>query len=199
MNDQLGKSHVFEIKRENDPGIIGLQIAALQKPEDASLLRAFAALENTESVKTIIGNIAALIAQKILELEGQSSGLVMPVTALIRRNIKDTEWEPTETDTLARMRIKLEDQNTAAARLICGMTLGDRALHFRAGMTGNRHFRQPQGYAATMAVVGYEAALEAAERTRERHIRPQIEPLLQKFALVVAVIRALMKKNRAIH
>lgn len=195
MNDSLEGARVINIEKENDPGIITLQLMASKRPEDESILHAFAALEQTESVETTVGNIAALIARQILKLGNASAELVMPMTALVRRNMTGQGWEPAETDTLAKMRINLEEGNSPGERMAKGIALGDRALHFRAGITGNRHFKQPKGYADTMAAIGYEAALEVAKRTRESHVKPQIEPLLQKFAIAVAVMRALMNRG----
>lgn len=195
MNNSVQKTRIIAIQTENDPGIIALQLMASQRPEDESILHAFTALEQTESAAATVGNIAAIIARKILKLGDASAGLVMPMTALVRRNITGQNWEPAETDTLAKMRINLEEGNSPGERIIKGMALGDRALHFRAGISGTRHFKQPKGYAGAMARIGYETALEAAERTRQRHIRPQIEPLLQKFAIAVAVMKALMGNN----
>ena len=157
--------------------------------DDETILESVQAYADAQEKVTLNNAIMAIIASKILKLgipEGRS--VLLPASSLVLRNIYNTGLFGKETD-LASLYEEVRSAVSLRERMEHGLSLGDRALHYRAGWRDNRHIgkvmsdEEINDYTSRMAIIGYNTAIKAAKRSSEERARiiENIVPQLRKY------------------
>jgi len=181
-----------------------LSIASAQRLDDETLLNCFGGVLDGKKV-SLPNAIRALIAEAIKELNlEEGAKMVLPVSALVLRNFRDTE---SPDSTLFSLREELFNGADPREIMKRGLALGDRAVHFAAGFRGNRclHKTMPKEedrmmYGRNMAGLGYSSALKAAASKRRsssdaRSLLDQIRPLAENLESVISILGSLKKEK----
>lgn len=182
-----------------------LSIAVAQTLDDETILNCYGGVLDGKKV-SLPNAIRALIAETIekLNLE-EGAKMVLPVSALILRNFKDTQ---SADSTLFSLRENLFNGADPHEIMQRGLALGDRAVHFAAGFRGNRclHKTMPKEedrmmYGQNMARLGYSSALKAAVSRRgrssdARSLLEQIRPLAENLQSVINILGSLKKEKQ---
>lgn len=195
------------IERQGDNLSAAQIIYTASSLSDVDILAALASLpELREGRPSRAEAVNALVAQQILD-SGIHRGapLVLPTASLISRNIRGEYFANTATDdgALWRLRKDLAESDDRFQRISTGVTLGDRATHYAAGIGGGYLERTMQihesfDYCRRMALGGYETALELARmmhNTISRVIEATIPVLMERFEDVVRILRELFNKR----
>lgn len=131
--------------------------------------------------------------------------MVLPVSALVLRRLKDTEIQDR---TLFSLREELFNGADSNAIMKSGLALGDRAAHFAAGFRGSRNLhktmpteKERMMYGRNMAQLGYSSALKAAEYKRgkstdARNLLDQVRPLAENLDPVISILGALRSDGK---
>lgn len=149
--------------------------------------------------------LSAIIADTILKL-GIKDGakLVAPAAGLVQRNLRVEDpvdpRKPMEDDTLFYLRKQMLERPDFGTKFRLAMALGDRGLHYAAGV-GGKHLKRMHSpdYAREMAGVGYGCALDMAE-ARPDHpaalsVRATVPELASRPEEVIAILRGMMEER----
>ncbi len=160
--------------------------------DDKVLLRAMIDVNDREVVGgNLTDRLAAVLARKIQSLDIKDGAeIVYPLTALVARNLRRKTPLNNDDGTLFILWRELFDVSDNIRRMIFGMALGDRGLHFAAGFVESNHVRATMSrddflnYSKTMACTGYQAALGAADGlpgSVSRSVKQNASSILNRF------------------
>ncbi len=176
--------------------------------DDKLLLQSMAEVDSQPGMGgNLTDRLSAVLARRIIALKIRDGAeIVYPLTAVVVRNLSRKSRMDDDDGTLFVLYKELFDVSDNVRRMIFGMALGDRGLHFAAGFVESRHVRVTMSsddflnYSKTMACTGYQAALGAADRLSgsvSRSVKQNVSSILNRFDDAKEVMSAIRQNGAA--
>jgi hypothetical protein len=192
----------------DEDSYVGTEICVVGELTDREMLLAMSGTFASDEIRgTTVNRLQAVLAETILTLNiEEGSKLVLPLSALIYRNMKAKETTseslPIE-GTLVELSTKLMSASRPSDKMGIGLELGDKGLHFNAGyytpgMRRNLSERSRSDYSRSMALMGYESSQSNAScipSVTSRSILQVVPPLIDNFDKASTVLSALINKE----
>ena len=176
--------------------------------DDKLLLRSMMEIDSQPGMGgNLTDRLSAILARKVDTLNIQNgAAIVYPLSAVVARTLRKKQETKDDDGTLFVLYKELFEAGDDVRRLIFGVALGDRGLHFAAGFVESRHVRTTMSddifldYSRKMSCTGYQAALGAADRlpgSMSRSVKQNVSSVLERFDDAREVMAAIRRAGAA--